>query len=250
MSMRIERDGDVATLFMEAGRGNALSPMTIMGLSRALYDVEQSDAKALVITGKGKVFCAGLDLREAADYARPALADYVDQFESLFLQVFAFRLPIVAALNGHALAGGAVIALACDWRVATSAQPMEFGLNETMLALPFPSAAFTIARFGVPPHHHTDAITLGERYSADEAMALGIVHELADDPLAAARTRARTFCERGAAALQAMKADLRREALGSAHARAVDTRRRFVDAWFGDEAQQRIKAAVQRLTGN
>jgi enoyl-CoA hydratase len=235
---------------MEAGRGNALSPMTIMALSRALYDVEQSDARALVLTGKGKVFCAGLDLREAIGMDRSALAAYVDQFEALFLQVFAYRLPIVAALNGHALAGGAVIALACDWRVASSSQPMEFGLNETMLALPFPSAAFGVARFAVPPHHWTDAITLGERYSAEEAAALGLVHEMADDTLVAGKARAAVFLERGAAALQAMKADLRKDAIAVAHARAVDSRRRFVDHWFGEEAQRRLASAVERLRGN
>ena len=245
--MRIEHHSDdIAVLHMEAPRANALGKATIVALSKALYDVEQSKAKALVLTGKGRVFSAGLDLVEALAFDRPQLAEYVDQFESLFLQLFAYRLPVVGALNGHALAGGAVMALACDWRIATTSQ-FTFSLNEVELGLAFPSAAFQVSKHGLPPNRWTEALMFGRRYSKDEALEARIVHAQADDVVAAAVAKAKEICALGAAAVQFTKQDLRYDALVHARARAVESRRRFVEGWLSPEGQQRLRGAVERL---
>ncbi|MBI1948948.1 MAG: enoyl-CoA hydratase/isomerase family protein [Deltaproteobacteria bacterium] len=246
----IARDGDVAMVRLEEPRANALSRATITALSKALYQLEQSDAKALVLTGKGRVFGAGLDLVEASAFDRPALADYVDAFEALFLQLFIFRLPVVAAVNGHALAGGAVLALACDERVLPSHDDAELGLIEVELGLPLPSAALEVARFAVPPERWTEAIALGRRYRPGEALVAGIAQQRADDVVAAATARARAIAALGPGAVQQVKRELRHDALTRARMRAVESRRLFVDAWMSDEAKRRIGAIVARLTGN
>lgn len=246
----IAHDGEVAILRLEEPRANALSRATIGALSKALYQVEQSDARALVLTGKGRVFGAGLDLVEASAFDRPALADYVDTFEALFLQLFAFRLPVIAAVNGHALAGGAVLALACDLRVLPSHEDAELGLNEVELGLPLPSAALEIARFAVPPEHWTEAIACGRRYRPGQALTVGLAHERADDVVAAGTERARELAALAPTAVQQVKRELRHDALTRARARAIESRRLFVEAWMGDEAKRRIGAVVARLTGH
>lgn len=246
----IAHDGDVAILRLEEPRANALSRATIGALAKLLYQVEQSDARALVLTGRGRVFGAGLDLVEASAFDRPALASFVDAFEALFLQLFAFRLPVVAAVNGHAIAGGAVLALACDARVLPAHDDAELALTEVELGIPLPSAALEVARFAIPQERWTEAIAGARRYRPADALVAGLAHERADDVVAAALARAQAFAALGAAAVQQVKRDLRHDALTHARARAIESRRLFIDAWMADDAQARIGAAVRRLTSH
>ena len=153
----------VRLLRMEAPRGNALSTETMKAMARAFYDIDKSDARAAVLVGKGRVFGAGVDLVFAHGLGRTEVADFVDAFEALFLQLFSLRVPIVAALNGVALAGGAVLASACDWRIASAEGPFEFGFIEPELGISLPSAALEIAKTAVPAEYWTEAIILGKR---------------------------------------------------------------------------------------
>ena len=244
---RVERDGDVAILWLEEPRAHALSRATLAALSKALYGLELSDARAVVLTGRGRVFGAGLDLVEASGFDRAELSSFVDAFEALFLQLFSLRLPVVAAVNGHALAGGAVLAYACDLRVLPAHDDAELALNEVELGIPLPSAALEIARFAIPPQHWTEAIALARHYRPAEALALGLCHARADDVVADALERARAIAMLAPEAVQKVKRDLRYDALTHARARAVESRRLFVETWMGDEAKRRIGAAVARL---
>lgn len=133
-------EGGVAVLALELGRGNAIDHAFVDALHGALNAVLQSDARAAVITGKGRVFCGGLDSVTLHGFDRPAMERFVDAFEGMFRRVLAFERPLVAAVNGHALAGGAILAMACDLRVMTDG-PLQLGVNEVQLGIPFPAAA-------------------------------------------------------------------------------------------------------------
>src|SRR5262245_43000605 len=101
---------------MSMPRGNAINFAFIEALNGALDQAERDAPGALVMVGSGRTFGAGLDLVEAYDYDRATLAKFVDAFDDLFLRVFALPVPVVAAMNGHAIAGGCVLAMAADWR--------------------------------------------------------------------------------------------------------------------------------------
>lgn len=237
--IRVEAKDGVVVVSLEGARGNALSPSFVKDISRALYKAEQlcgdvDDPKnfAVVLTGKPGIFCAGLDLKEGHALARNVLADWVDDFEGMFLQLFALRVPVVAALNGPAIAGGAVLAFACDERVAPLDGRFEIGLNEVALGLPFPSAALEIARFAVDPRQHVDVLMKGKRFDRSEALDRGLVDELALDVVGAAVDRAKAYVALGARAVQKVKSDLRHDALARARSRAIESRRVFVESWF------------------
>ena len=228
----------VVVVEMNGPRGNALSPRFIKSLSLGLYQAEQAlgdvddpKAYAVVLSGKPTVFCGGLDLKEADGFDRPALCDFVDLFESLFLQLFAFRAPVIAAMRGPAIAGGAVLALACDERVAPLTGNFEMGLNEVTLGLPFPSAALEIARFSVSKESHVDVLMRGLRFDRAESLQRALVDELAADPVEAAIVRAKTFVGLGARAVQKVKADLRHDALTKARAKSIESRRYFAESF-------------------
>src|SRR5262245_5728643 len=100
-------DDGVAVLKLELERGNAINLPFIDALNRALDEAETSAAtRAVVVTGTGKMFSGGLDLLWCYELDRPGMAHFVDAFDNLFLRLFVFPKPMVAAVNGHALAGG------------------------------------------------------------------------------------------------------------------------------------------------
>ncbi|MGZ6131894.1 MAG: enoyl-CoA hydratase/isomerase family protein, partial [Myxococcaceae bacterium] len=99
--MELEIRGGVAVLSMRAGKANAISAAFLERLSAHLDELEASDAAALVLTGEGKSFSAGLDLPEVMGLDRPALERFIRRFSEVMLRIFALPLPVVAAINGH-----------------------------------------------------------------------------------------------------------------------------------------------------
>lgn len=244
MTTNVSVTEGIARLKIDEPRGNSLSYETIVAIEHALDDVERSDSVACVIEGKDRVFSSGLDLRACAKFSREEMAHYVDAFEELFERVFHFHKPLIAFLQGPAIAGGAVIALACDVRVI--APSAEIGLNEVELGIPFPSMALEVGRFGIPHASHVDGIMLGKKFSAQDALQRGIVHEVAST-VDVALSRAREFASPGPHAVRAAKAALRRESLERARLHAAASRKAFIEAFFSEEAQTRIGALVKKL---
>jgi enoyl-CoA hydratase len=238
----------VAVLSLELGRGNAIDPAFITALHAALDEAERSEARALVITGKGRVFCGGLDLPAIHAFDRAAVEHFVDAFDGLFRRVLAFERPVVAAINGHAIAGGCVLAMACDLRVMADG-PFQIGLNEVQLGIPFPPATFEIARRATPAAAQSQVILQGRRFSPAEALALGLVHRLTGERgvLADAVDEARVFAAAGPAAVRAVKADLVAPVLARIDAVTAERRAHFLDLWFGADAQGRIAALCAEL---
>ncbi|MFT3773090.1 MAG: enoyl-CoA hydratase-related protein [Minicystis sp.] len=239
-------DAGVAVLGLDLGRGNAIDHAFIDALGAALDAALADGARALVITGRGKVFCGGLDLVTIFEYDRVAMGRFVDAFDGVFRKVLAFPRPVVAAVNGHALAGGCILAMAADHRVAQPG-PFQIGLNEVALGIPFPAAAYEIARRATPDAAAPTVFLEGRRFSPEEAVAAGIVHRLADDVVAAATEQARRFADNADDAVADTKADLIAPALARIEATSEAKRERFLDRWFSLDARVRIGALRERL---
>ncbi len=248
MPIPIRFEDEVAVLSLELGRGNAIDHAFIDAVHGALDAVLRSEARAAVITGQGRVFCGGLDLVTLHGFDRPGIERFVDAFEGMFRRVYAFERPLVAAVNGHALAGGAILAMACDLRVMADG-PFQIGVNEVRLGIPFPAAAFEIVRQATPGPARRAVMLQGKRLSPGEARAAGIVQRLAGDQgvVADAVEEARAFAAGGATAVRAVKADLTAPVLARIDATAAARRARFVEAWFGAEARARVTALRDEL---
>src|SRR3989441_12928356 len=108
--MRIERDGEVALIRLENGKANAIGPSFLDRLEALLGQL--GDARAAVITGQGSTFSAGLDLPALVDLDRVRMRAFVLRFETVMMRVFELPIPLVAAVNGHAVAGGGGVGLA------------------------------------------------------------------------------------------------------------------------------------------
>lgn len=180
--LEVEQQASVAVVRLKHGKVNALDLELLQAITAALHDIAPNDP--VVITGSGSVFSAGVDLRRIADGGRPYVAQYLPALSAAFLAIFDHPGPVVAAVDGHAIAGGCVIAAACDLRLMSSG---TIGLAELSVGVPFPPVALEIMRHAVGPAVSRLVLTAGLLDPA-RAHAIGLIHEVIepDDLLAEA----------------------------------------------------------------
>jgi enoyl-CoA hydratase len=204
----------------------------------------------IILTGAGKVFSAGVDLRAILDGG----TDYTDRFLSslstAFLAVFDYPAPVVAAVNGHAIAGGCVFAMAADIRLMSGG---TIGLSELAVGVPFPVTALEICRYAMGTSV-TRAALQADTVDMHTALARGWIDEIVmpEDLLPRATALARALGQHSPTAYAATKEQLHRPARRAIDAGAeVDARMRAI--WMSDETRARIVAfldALKRLRDN
>jgi enoyl-CoA hydratase len=177
-SVRLDMDGPVAIVRMTRGKANALDTAMCRDLAERLSQAEHGGARAVVLTGQGTVFSAGVDLLRVTDGGPGYLDEFLPALTDAFLAVFACPIPVVAAVNGHAIAGGCILVAACDHRVM-NAEHGNIGVTELLVGVPFPVTALEILRFAAGTHRLAELIYTGRTYPAADAMALGLVDETA-----------------------------------------------------------------------
>ena len=168
----------VTVVRMAHGKVNAFDPELMSGLIDRLAGLERADTAAVVLTGAGRVFSAGLDLRRLIAGGPDYVKTLLPLLGETFFKAFTFPKPLVAAVNGHAIAGGCVLACACDYRIMADGAG-RIGTPELSVGVPFPSMALEILRLTVPAHRLQALIYRGLTCTPAEALANGFVDELA-----------------------------------------------------------------------
>lgn len=163
----------VRVVELNHGKVNALDLDILQAIIDAFHNAPVD--RPFVLTGAGRAFCAGVDLRRIAESDRGYVRDFLAALSEAFLAVFDHRGPVVAAINGSAIAGGCVLAAACDRRVMSQGM---IGLAELAVGVPFPTVALEIMR-GLLGPRTPDMTLAARRLSADEALAIGLVDEVA-----------------------------------------------------------------------
>lgn len=246
--VRVDRhSAGLAVLRMEGLRGNAIDGEWLDAFDRALDEV--ADARALVVTGTDKFFGVGLNLVDLPLLDRREMDAFTQTFHDLFLRFFTLEKPVVAAVRGHAVAGGALLALACDWRVV--ADEARFGIRDrdVDVGVPYPVAAVEIVRAALPPPEFPEALYGAGFLGGDAAVRRGWAHERAPagDVLAHALEKARQYSTRAPESFAATKRLARAPYAERARAEWAAGRDPFVDVWFSEGAQERLARARERL---
>jgi enoyl-CoA hydratase len=240
-SMLITEDrDDVAVLRIEHGRVGALD----MELLNALTEAVTASDRALVITGTGSSFSAGVDLRRILDGGRPYTEDLLTALSRTFRVVFDHPRPTVAAVNGHAIAGGCVLALACDLRLMSGGR---IGLTELAVGVPFPTAALEIVRHALGSR--AGQVLLGaQTEDRERALALGMVDELTEpgELLPRAVALATELASRSPKSYRLAKVALHRPANAAIEATAGGDEA-VLSGWTSDDTRLRIEAALAAL---
>ena len=230
---RVESRGPVALVFMDDGKANALSPAFMRGLRDTLREAAGAHG-AVVLAGRAGFFSGGLDVKLLPALPHPERVEMVKELGRLLLDVFLCPRPVVAAVTGHALAGGALLALACDARLAVDA-PARFGLNEVAIGLSVPTFGVEIARTVVSPQWQAELCLHARVLTLPEARDRGIFESLhaPDALLDAAVARATPLAAFATSAYEATKVRLRGPAAATARAALDDEIDGFLRAFAG-----------------
>ena len=234
-----DRDG-VTVVELDHGPVNALD----LELLRALTaTVERADSP-VVLTGAGRIFSAGVDLRRIVEGADSYVADFLTALARAFLAVFTHPRPTVAAINGHAIAGGCLFALCCDTRVMAAG---KIGLTELAVGVRFPRSGLEIVRYALGAASGR-VVLRADTVDRDEALRLGVIDEITEPAVLLGRAvaRASQLGSYPAAVYAATKCDLQRpvlEAINAGGDAAVTA------AWSSPETRQLLTDQLAALAG-
>lgn len=244
--LRVSQVDSVRVLRMEFGAANALGPEVVERLLAELV----ADPVPTVLTGAGNVFSAGLNLVALENYDRAELGAFLDRFSTAMLAALTVPYPLVAAVNGHAVAGGCVLAMACDERVGTHGA-FKVGMNEMAIGLRLPAVVTEIIRGKLSPEHSHAVILGGVLYAPDQARQVGLLDEVADTADDALRRACAAAARLGRSLPEfaAMKASLLEPILRSYERSRAELDRGFLDSWYGETASRTRRETVARLRG-
>jgi len=245
IAMEVEQG--TAVVSMQRPPANAIDISLLTQLSTTLRELEQrSDVTAMVLTGAGKAFSAGLDLKLVPTYDRSQQNELLRILNQAVYQLYALPIPTVAAVNGHAIAGGFVLALACDKRVAIDAGAL-LGLTEVRAGVPFPVAAMAVVKAELPATTARELVLGGKNHDSSRALALAMVDELqpAEQVVARSKAVARDLAAAPRESYGRIKRQLRQAAIAEIE-RAQGAADPLHGNWIGQET---VAAAARVLRG-
>jgi enoyl-CoA hydratase/carnithine racemase len=243
----VEEHGDIAVLRLSNGVTNAINGAIVHNLSEALDEIENS-FRGLVLAGGEKFFSIGFDLPTILLFTPSEMAEFFADFNALSAGLYTCGIPTCCALRGHATAGGCILALACDYRIAASGRKL-IGLNEAKLSVPVPYFADLLLRQLVDDRTATDMLYTGEFVTSLEAEQVGLVDFVCDQEEVERRAieEVQALMTVSGSAFKAMKSN-RAEAVIRQYDRQREAKDRyFLDCWFSDEAQMALKAASAKF---
>lgn len=247
-AIHIERVGDITVLRIDRPPANAIDFALAQEFEAALSTIEgNTEIGALIVTGAGNCFSAGLDLKVVPTYDRDQQRAMIMQVNRVFGTLYRLSLPTVVAVNGHAIAGGLVLTLACDYRIGAEGD-YKIGLAEVRVGVPFPVAAITVVRAELSkPVLRTMALT-GRNSTPREALALGVFDELQppEQLFPRALEVAREMAALPRAGYARIKRQLRASALFRIENAILNRREPMLDSWLSDETGVASARALKR----
>ncbi len=248
MIERQDRDG-VRILCLAHGKVSALDLELCEALLAELKTAQDDPVRAVVITGRGSSFSAGVDLfrliKDGPEYGQR----FLPVLDAVLRSALSFPKPMIAAVNGHAIAGGCILASACDWRVMAEGTG-RIGVPELAVGVPFPALPLQIVGARLTDASFRDLVFTGRTVPVSEAMTLGLIDEQC--PPESLIERATATANR-LAAIPASAFALTKEAFATLildrAACLSDLNARVVHAWMQPHTYDAIRAYLARTVG-
>ncbi len=230
-------------IVMRAPGKNALSTALMTWF---VSELESAAGQPVLIRGEGGAFSAGLNLKEIASHDADGMEGFLNSLEEMLDALFTYPGPTVACIDGHAIAGGCVLALACDLRIVAANPEIRIGLNETAIGLRFPPKAFAIVRARLSPHALERVVLGAGLHPPEVAKELGLVDEIAFDAQAAARAHLQRLASYPRESYARNKEAMRAGVMDVNDADARRFREEVVPLWSSPETKQRLLALLKK----
>ena len=238
----------IARVALSRGKVNAINEKVVDELTdcfRALsYD---PGVTAVILTGEGKFFTFGFDIPEFLSYTKEAFVRYLTKFTGLYTDIFLYPKPVVAALNGHTIAGGCMLAIACDYRIMVPGNA-KISLNEINFSSSVFAGSVELMKLWLGQRQAEAALLSGAMYSAEEALQLGLIDRIAAkaDLENEAAKKARECAAQDSAAFRSIKLLLRRPTAEEMMKREKASILEFVDIWYSENTWKGLQQKVIR----
>lgn len=177
--LEIDRHGEIAILHMKHGPANAMDLEFVRAIGDAFKELEASDCAAVVMTGQGKIFSAGVDLPRLLAGGVEYVRQFLPALDSMIESAFFCRKPVIAALNGHAIAGGCLLACTAD-RTLMATGKGRIGVPELRVGVPFPITAMETMRSKLPASAFEEVMVSGATYTPEAALERGLINEIVE----------------------------------------------------------------------
>jgi enoyl-CoA hydratase len=242
----LEHHGGVAVVRIDRPPANAMDLSLLEAGRRVLEDLATAPSGPVVLAGREGFFSAGMDLKVVPTLTPEEQPALVMGINRLFAAWYALPRPVVAAVTGHAIAGGLILALCADRRVGT-AGPGRYGLTELGAGIPYPAVAMAVVKAELAPAAARDLVLQARLVGAAEAAELGVLDELVEgDPLPRALELARELAELPAETYARVKHQLRAETIAATAEIVATGGDPLLDGWLGDETRE---ASTRTLGG-
>jgi 3,2-trans-enoyl-CoA isomerase len=241
--VKVERTDKSAVLTLHRGKVNAFNGAVVGELRGQLEELAADDSVgALVLTGHGKFFSFGLDVPELYSMAKEDFAEFLRAFTHLYTTLFVYPKPVIAALNGHAIAGGCMIAVACDRRLMAEGYA-KMALNEITFSSTVFAGSVEMLRACVGQRNAEEVLLSGAMFDPHRALTIGLVDTVvpADDLMDLALEEARVMADRSGPAFINMRKLLRGSIAEIMRDREGESIGEFVDIWYSDATREQLK---------
>jgi enoyl-CoA hydratase/carnithine racemase len=243
----IENRGNIGILRLNNGKTNAINSQMVNDLYESLASIK-TRYKGMVLAGGEKFFSIGLDLPELLRLDKTGMSNFMHGFNQIAFDIFTLPIPSVCAISGHAIAGGNVLALTCDFRFGTS-DKKKIGLNEIKLGLPVPYIADLILRQIAGERASTEMLYHGEFMSLLEAKKIGLIDNICSPETVEdqAVNKATELAASHGQAFATLKAN-RIEVIRSRYEENCESKNNiFIECWFSDPVQKLLKKASHKF---
>ncbi|HSU14917.1 enoyl-CoA hydratase/isomerase family protein [Longimicrobium sp.] len=244
MIERERSDDGILTLRLAHGKASAMDVELLEGMIRELDAA--GDARAVIVTGTGSIFSAGVDLFRLMEGGDAYVRRFIPLLRDFVVKLFAFPRPVVVAANGHAIAGGGVMVMAGDYRLMAEGRG-RLGVPELLVGVPFPAAALEAVRYAVPGDRIHSLVFTGRTFEPREALAERLVDEVvaADALMDRAREVAAQLAALAPDAFRLTKEYLRAPSLERIRASAAYDEQ-VLAAWSAPGTHARIRDYLER----
>lgn len=239
-------DVGIGVLTFDRPSTNALDFQFFQDLCSLLPELRR--LRALILRGKGRFFSAGLDLFAVMRYSENEASAFATAFDDGVTGLFALEIPVVAAINGHAIAGGAVLAATADMRILAQGDA-RLGLTEIQVGVPFPTSALEAVRFSCGGPRLAELLYQGRLYQGDDAVAVHLADRIVkeEDLLSVAHSIAAELAGRNPVAFAGIKTALRKQSIAAMAAARQSGMDPIWSLWRGEETRNAIQSYATKL---
>jgi enoyl-CoA hydratase/carnithine racemase len=243
----IESHENVALVRLNNGVINAINTELVDDLSQAIHQVK-TEFKGMVLAGGTKFFCIGLDLPVLLKLDRAGMSKFWDKFDQVIADLYTLPIPTACAVAGHAVAGGTILALSCDYRFVASGRKY-LGLNEIKIGVPVPYLPDLILRQIVGDRAATEVVYRGEMIEPQAALEIGLIDEVfsEDDLEEQAVGRITELAVLSQPAFGFIKENRVRDNHHKFVIERESNKEQFLDCWFQESVRELLGEAAKKF---